>query len=199
MSNAVKALLIAATVFLGILLLSALVYMFRAGASVNQQYDEGLSNNQLVLYNSKFELYNKEDNTILDLISVINLAYDVNISSNYDDGNAVEIKINLGGVNVELPNENKKELKRNEILLGGEPENIYTILEEPMKELGLNTVDGKRVLEADKLSTTKFASDSTKTIYKYLFSCEEISYYETTGRVKSMEFKIKYNTDFDNI
>lgn len=196
MSNAVKALLIAATVFLGILLLSALVYMFRAGASVNQQYDEGLSNNQLVLYNSKFELYNKEDNTILDLISVINLAYDVNISSNYDDGNAVEIKINLGVVNVELPNENKG-LKRNEILLGDEPENIYTILEKPMNELGLNTIDGKRVLEGDKLSTTKFASDSTKTIYKYLFSCEEISYYETTGRVKSMEFNIRYNTDFE--
>lgn len=192
MDNAVKALLMASAIFLGIMLFSIFVYLFRAGGDVNRQYDERQANNQLVLYNSKFELYDKSDNTIMDLITVLNLAYDVNEESDYDDGNSVEITINIGNSEIILPNE-KNKVNKNQILKETDKISIYDLLEKTIDELSIQNV--QKAESNDKLSTTKYKAGST--IYKYLFSCDDISYYDSTGKVSSMEFTIKFNPDFN--
>ena len=64
MENASKALLMAAGVLLGILLLSVMIYVFRQGARVQQTYDQKQITNQLELYNSKFEKYDRDNNIL---------------------------------------------------------------------------------------------------------------------------------------
>ena len=59
MENASKALLIAATILLSILIIGLFVYIFKAGSSVGENYDKKQISQQLELYNSRFELYDR--------------------------------------------------------------------------------------------------------------------------------------------
>lgn len=104
MENASKALLMAAGVILGVMLLSSMIYMFRQGAKVTKSYDERQISRQLELYNSNFEYYNKSNNTIMDIISLANLAFDVNMNSNYDKLNTVQVEISIGNKSFYIPN-----------------------------------------------------------------------------------------------
>lgn len=97
MESAVKALMIAATTILGMLLLSIMIYMFRSAAKVDEQYDSNQSQLSLELDNSQFEYYNRPYNTIMDLISLANLVYSNNVENNWDAARAVNLKINIEG------------------------------------------------------------------------------------------------------
>ena len=68
MDNAARALIIAASILLGVMLFSSFVAMFKAGARVDQAYDEKQIENAQNKFNSKFEIYDKNDNTIMDKI-----------------------------------------------------------------------------------------------------------------------------------
>lgn len=96
MEKASKALIMATGVILGVMLLSLMLYIFRQGAKVTKSYDERQISRQLELYNSNFEYYNKSNNTIMDIISLANLAFDVNMDSNYDKLNTVQVEISIG-------------------------------------------------------------------------------------------------------
>ena len=87
MENASKFLIMAATILIALMLIGIFTYVFRAGARVDEQYDLEQAENQLELYNSKFENYNVQDNRIMDLITVANLPYDVNSMTNYHNSN----------------------------------------------------------------------------------------------------------------
>ena len=107
MENASKALIMVASVLIGIMLLSVMIYVFRAGAKVNEAYDNNQISNQLELYNSKFEYYDKDNNTIVDMITLANLAYDVNSECDYDVSSAVRIKIVVGNEEFIISNTDK--------------------------------------------------------------------------------------------
>ncbi len=79
MENASKALLLAASVLIGILVLSVAVYIFLSfGASAKQIHSE-IDTNRLNEFNTQFTAYElKEENTIYDIITVVNLAKDNN-------------------------------------------------------------------------------------------------------------------------
>lgn len=104
MENASKALFMAAGVLLGILLLSVMIYVFRQGSRVNQTYDQKQITNQLELYNSQFEHYDRDNNNVMEVISLANLAFDVNIDTDYDSTNAVQIEVIIGGKKFIIPN-----------------------------------------------------------------------------------------------
>lgn len=152
MENAAKALIIAATTILGILLLSIMVYMFRVGASVDEQYDQNQSSLQLELYNSQFEVYNTQYNSIMDLITVCNLAYSRNAETDYDSRRAVSINIKVGSKNFQIPSDKSVAdsvgLKKNQILLNGSVISIYNLADTPLKDLGILGVGNSE----DKLS-----------------------------------------------
>ena len=185
MENASKALLIVAGVFLGIMLLSVMIYVFRQGASVNKSYDEKQINLQLELYNSQFENYDRNNNNIMDVLSLCNLAFDVNKDSEFDDALSVQIEVLIGGLVFKLPNTNQIN-ERNQILVGTSttPKSIYSLVNSNLKDLTITSVAQKKDLfsnlpseervsvsidlENDKLSTTKLKSG--RTIYKYLFA-----------------------------
>ena len=192
MDNGGRALFMATSVLLAIMLISSMVYLFRAGASVNEQYDEQ-ANNQLVLYNSKFEYYNVENNTIVDMISIANLAYNVNEDSNYDSGDAVEIEIQVGNTTFRIPNSNPPVgFGRNKILSG---ENVISTYDLASKKIGDLNVRGKDFNEDELLSKTHYNPEKKETIYNYLFraNSKEIKYNSVTGKIIYMKFEAYKN------
>ena len=74
MENATKALLISAGVLLGIIIISLAVYVFANSAAFGESYESSQEEIRIANYNNKFEIYNKEEIRIYDIISVLNLS-----------------------------------------------------------------------------------------------------------------------------
>lgn len=84
MENASKALIMAAGVLIGIILLSLMVYMFTNFAMTSAEIHKENEQNQLNQFNSQFTSYvGKEGLTIYDVVSVANLATESNIYYEY--------------------------------------------------------------------------------------------------------------------
>lgn len=201
MDNASKALMMAATILLAVLLIGIFINVFRAGSSVSESYDKKQQVEQLELYNSKFELYSGQTNTIMDLITVANLAYSVNKECEYDAGNSVLIEIEADGQSFSIPNTDDG-LIRNEIRIGHTTSSlsernisIYKLATLTLEQLGTNPDEDNK---EDKLSLTKYAIIDNKehTIYKYLFDCKEIKYDHTNGKVSKMVFDMYINPEW---
>ena len=208
MENASKALLIAGTILISIFIIGMFVYVFRACGSLCETYDKKQTAEQLELYNSKFEAYTGKDSTIMDIISLFNLAYNVNESSNYDSQDTVEIKVIAGNqifyISKDAPVKKANgevdettHLNRNEIFvsknLSGEKKiSIYDLTTKTLNDLNINT-DGTEQLIVTKLSKQK------ATVYKYLFKNTEIKYEHQNGKVSSMKFEMIINNEYNNI
>lgn len=222
MENASKFLLMAASLILGILLISVMIYVFRAGAKTNETYDNSQALLQLEAYNSKFEIFDNNTNTLLDLVSVINLAYDVNESIDYDSQTAVSIEIVIGTKTLEV-SKNNRLTERNRVFFNGAEESIYDILNKKITELGVSSpaslekitdidMNGDNVFNEDDISvpwdptisaddtfiTTKYNSKQNKTIPKYIFRAksEETKYDEITGKLVYMKFVAGHNPEY---
>lgn len=153
MENASKALIMAATTILGVLLLYIMIYMFRTAAKVDQQYDENQAQRGLELENSEFEVYNNNYNTVMDLITVCNLAYSKNKDTEYDSFRKVKITVDINGKKFEIPDEPRDEKKISKpIFLGSEPMSIYRLADSSLKDLKIPIPAGGK--DTDKLSKT---------------------------------------------
>ncbi len=204
MENASKALFIAVGVFLGIMLLTVMIYIFRQGAKVNESYDQKQISLQLELYNSRFEEFDRSDNNIIDVISLCNLAFDTNKDCEFDQSLAVQIDISVGSKIYKIPNKNTL-TKRNTILDGTKEKSIYDLVESTLKDLSVLTIPQKTGIfsltelpenekvtidydvNMDKLSTTKLKDG--KTIYKFLFATtpyKPIEYNKHNGKISKI-------------
>lgn len=97
MENASKALIMAAGVLIGILILSLAIYLFATfGANSAEIYNQ-IEEQKLVELNSKYTVYNRSDLQIYDIVTVTNLARENNSYykefSNFN--NDYEITVNL--------------------------------------------------------------------------------------------------------
>lgn len=136
MENASKALLMAASVLIGIVILSLATYLFAYfGKSVNEMNDQ-MEVGQLQLFNNQFTAYEdkKEDLTIYDVITVTNLAiennkyYELTVATD----NNFYIVVKLNGVPLQSKSENYlTDLLNNEILI----DSTDTITGETVKRL----------------------------------------------------------------
>ena len=227
MENAMKALIMAATTILGVLLLYIMIYMFRSAARVDQQYDENQAQRSLELKNSEFEVYNTEYNSIMDLITVCNLAHSKNLETEYDIFRRVKITININGKKFEIPNEriDTEEIEK-PIFLDGKPMSIYRLADSTLEDLKISVPAGGK--KEDKLSRThtgkvkykknKYGESMWKcktkgctgtsfdpvemdeyvTTYKYLFKCTKINYHDRTNVVSEMEFELIKNSEISD-
>ncbi len=202
MENASKALIIVAGVFIGLLLLSVMIYVFRQGARVNETFDQKQITNQLELYNSRFEEFDKEDNNIIDVISLANLAYDVNNLCDYDPTLTVTIEIDVGTDTFTIPTTNVLS-GRNKILNDSDHEiSIYNLTDLTLNELGvipgnidtLPAYSGEGAINTDKLSRTKLINGRTH--YKYLFKVEnsdDFKYHDENMKVSRVKLTAYIN------
>lgn len=82
MENASKALLMAAGVLIGVLILSLAVFLFVNFGGTSAKIHETVQKNQLAKFNTQFTNYEtKESVTIYDIVSVANLATENNIEN----------------------------------------------------------------------------------------------------------------------
>jgi len=177
MENASKALIMAGGVLISILVISFMVFVLRKAGSMSAEYDNQMSDNERAKFNGQFEIYDKEDNTFFDVLTVMNLAYDINKRTNWDAQAGVTVKIiNENNENVAysvLPNEN---LKKDYLFKGTTEDSEYIYL-----------ATGESIIE----KYTKRTDDNSANIYS--FKCTKIEYNTITGKVKEMNFKIVKN------
>ena len=97
MENASKALLMAASVLIGIILISLMVIMFMNSGNVSSSYDKTISQEEISVFNSNFTKYSNKSLTIHEVKSIINFAKanGVNISS--DTTSSTNISDTLNG------------------------------------------------------------------------------------------------------
>lgn len=100
MENASKALLMAAGVLIGVLILSLAVFLFMDfGATSKGIYSE-VESNQLTQYNAQYTVYSgRTDITVYEIVSVINLAkqnnQDYKDYSNFEDTYKVSVLVGM--------------------------------------------------------------------------------------------------------
>lgn len=223
MQNVSQALIIAGSVILGVILLATLIYVLRIGGSVNKAYDENQLNYQTEAFNYQYEVYQRDDNTIMDMVTLLNLAYSANSENNYDLNNSVTITIKIGDKTYRIPkdvstnsetfyNNNVGALERNQVyeISANKVMSVYDLLDKTLKDLN-NLSFGT---SSDKLSKVhigeyiyypdrKIGADgfgeavigNNGTTYKYVFDCNDstITYNKVTGRISKMEFVCKQN------
>lgn len=97
MENASKALLMAAGVLMGILVLSLIVYIYATFSDSTQKNMQQLEENEIMAFNNKYLVYDgREDLTCYDILNVANMA----IKDNEDDEHPqVAVLIMNGRVN----------------------------------------------------------------------------------------------------
>lgn len=104
MENITKALYMAIGVFIGIMILTAFVWVFRGGAEFFDTLNTEEINKKVEQYNAELSVYQKEYdatdpdskyelNTIYDIVTVINKAKDINEQNLFDQSNSLEIKV----------------------------------------------------------------------------------------------------------
>lgn len=183
MENTSKALIMAGGVLLSMLIISVMIFAFRSAGRVSSEYDTDISNAEVVKFNGQFEVYARENNTYLDVITVSNLAYSVNNQNGNDisENNSVKIYIMDKFNNIKfsiLPNSS---LKKNYFFKGENMQEDQLYMYEQDKNNGLLKLYG-------------LTDENNR--YKYLFSCKDGSSikYSSVGRVCEMRFKIVQNT-----
>lgn len=203
MENASKALFIAVGVFIGLLLLALMIYVFSQGARVSEAYDQKQITNQLELYNSRFEEFDRENNNVIDAISLANLAYDVNNSCNYDPTLTVQVEIEVGNEIFTMPN-TPTVSGRNIILReSGEKMSIYGLANYVLYDItpDVNDLEVTGLAGAndnDTLSLTKL-NENNRTIYKYLFKVEsrdDFEYHAHNNKVARVKLTAYVNPEW---
>lgn len=103
MENAVKALLIAAGIFLVILILSLAMAFYQKVTDFYNAEHERTVIEQTQKFNAQFENYNREKIRGSDIISLMNKVIDYNASQSYQEGTnykRIKVNIELGGNNI---------------------------------------------------------------------------------------------------
>ena len=123
MENASKALLMAAGVLIGVLILSLAVYLFATFGATSSELHRQNDANRVNEFNAQFTSYEvKDDNTFYDIITLVNLAKNNNqyyeLTTSEEGNYYISVNVNKGTYinNLEKLSENKlNELLKSEI------------------------------------------------------------------------------------
>lgn len=109
MENASKALIMAGSVLIGVLIMTLAVYLFVDFGTTSAQINEQNAQNQITQFNSKFTSYEgKEDITIYDIITIASYANENNKFYENDDEYKICVSINNNN-NIQDDIEKKKD------------------------------------------------------------------------------------------
>ena len=119
MENSTKAFYIVTGVLIGILVVTAFALVFTKGGQALSTIDNKEISRQIEEYNAKLIIYNRNNNTIFDVVTACNLAYDINNQNMFDNKNFLEIEFYVEHENYILENdENVKKGFINEVSMG---------------------------------------------------------------------------------
>ena len=211
MENAVKALIMVAGLIIGVLVIGLLVYLFRIGGNVASNYEQSMSEGEIASFNAKFEkyitklntnpeanrgtnngynnLFIQQSNSIHDIVSVINLAYDVNAqlkSSNSTDGLQVELHADRNYyMNAQILSDYYKST------LAGKKrqKNIVFTKEKPPANYKDVVIELNKLVERYNDSVLYNNGRYNQRIYKTYFDCTD-SLYSERGRLYKLVFEL---------
>lgn len=115
MENATKALIMAATILISVVIMSLGTYLFVSFSNYSSEVDEEVRTNQIAQFNSQFLKYQGREVTIYDILTVANLAKENN--DNYEltvsdaNENTLYITIDVLNINHHFENETNTFLK----------------------------------------------------------------------------------------
>lgn len=217
MENATKALEMAASVLIGVLLIGCIVYMYTQVSAVKKIEQDSTRTEQASDFNKNFEAYNRDDLYGSDLFSLANQIENYNIKeSDAKDYGRIDMKVNvknkpIGAVDFTRDTYNAEDLR-----------DAYNSLANKIRELENITTHGygknnnkksvsywanfgtgtrleqQFAQECGKSAPNKLIDDVKKyTTYlgeqkdmaRKTFKCTKMEYYSNTGRVKYMEFE----------
>lgn len=102
MENASKALLMAAGVLIGLMVLSLAVYLFITFGSQSAEIHEQIDTDRLNQFNTQFTKYEGMEVTIYDVMTVLNLAKENNdyygLRANEDSNYYIEVYLNRNSI-----------------------------------------------------------------------------------------------------
>lgn len=202
MDNFSKAFYMAGATVIALLVLFLMIYMFREAAKVGENYDSSKGRENVDSFNAKFErfqasdeksdistdsdtVYKTDPNVASDVVSAINLAYNINKKSGNDPVNNVEVYVYLKNNTVAYSLLNNGSAKKNTMFKGTDTGSYITT----NKFLNLEVDTGKF------LSDTKIQTNTNKVIYRYTF-LGNLEYNKQTGKVNKVNFRLMENSDF---
>lgn len=196
MENATKAFYMVAATVMALLVLYLMIFMFRSAARVGENYDQQKGKENIDKFNSQFETLvtgdgsdalNSEDLKVAtDVVTAVNLAYDVNKQTDYDNVEFVEIFVKDKRGNIIYSLKNDRSIKKNTMIKGENTSNGFITTNEFLK---------LKVEEGKYLSDVKFEESENKIIYRYYF-IGNVSYDSRTGKVNKVEFILKETENF---
>ncbi len=113
MENASKALLMAAGVLIGLMIISLGVYVFTSYSQTSKEIHQKVSEQQLVQFNSEYDVYiNRKDLTIYDINTVAGMALEFNLNAmSADSEERIKVNVTYSGGPGELKVEKSADLK----------------------------------------------------------------------------------------
>ena len=162
MENASKALLMAAAVLIGVIILSIGVYLFVYFSDYARGVEDDVRTNQIAQFNSQFLSYQGKELTIYDVISLANMAKDYNQENGYkaSEGNTNP----LGYITVEVP------VALQQVIGEDKSNNISNIENEDLigKTIAVNDSEENQHFEyvLTKYNCTVTVNDTTKFVEK---------------------------------
>lgn len=223
MENSVKAMYMVAALLISVMILGLFIYLFRTGSLFGTNYELKKQQEQIDQFNAKFEVFARDSektidgvyytgNTIFDVITAANLAYDINEKNYNDNKNRVEVEVK--GLSTDLcigiilqgeEGEEENILRKNEFFKGNlssinssteriNMDNLLTdtsILRNNSDETNL-----KRLIDA-RLNLNNNDIPKNRTIYRYYFTCvnDDILYSQESGKVNKITFNLVENDD----
>lgn len=173
MENASKALLMAATILIAVMLISLGTYLFATFGNYSKNINDNINQKEKQEFNAQFTKYETSTTgefcTVYDIVTIINLARNSN--------NQYEEYQNVVKRSVEL-------MKDSNIYIYVDIRNDNDInISELSTEQELNAAISKR-------NKTEYKEDDNKIVYKDLYTCT-VAISNQTGLVKSITFTKK--------
>lgn len=215
MENAVKAFYMVAALLIAIMILGLFIYLFRTGAIFGQNYDLRKEQEAINQFNAKFEVYATPiektaegilfgGNSIFDVITASNLAYDINERNYNDNKNRVEVQIEGLKENLSIGialNDDEQNVLRKGSFFKSKIDSITTETETILMDDILISPD---IVNTGKLNdaTLNLISGNgiplNRIVYRYYFNCI-VFYSEQSGKINKLMFTAEENEKFDEV
>ena len=176
MENGAKALVMAGGVLIGILVISFMMLALRAGGSINSEYNVQMSETELLKFNSQFEAFHRNNNTIFDVVTVVNLAYSINQQIGWNEYSGVTVILKAPNGTYKI--RSKDSIAKNKMFKGDTTGTIDIYNEILIDENIYYAVTYTDEVTGNQVTKTENVP----------YKCE-IYYNEDTGRVDRMEFE----------
>lgn len=191
MENASKALIIAGSILIAIMILSLIVYMSTTTSRMMQAQDEKKAEQEIFEFNKEYEAYNKELMYGTDIITVMKKAMEYNRNS----VNKIKIELTTKKAYAAVTEtitidgngeEEKIKSETNEILVANK---TYNLDDSDLLDFFEQPHTDKKVTKINE-RTKKYEYSALTSFKISIFTCTNVSY-ANDGRINSMKFEEK--------